>query len=720
MVRFSMAWRPLPLLAALLALGALAGTARAAMPVTESAGPQVRVELISETAGVEPGGTFWVGIRQRIAPGWHTYWTNPGDSGEAMTVAWDLPRGITAGPLVWPHPTRIPVGPAMSFGYSDEVVVLTRITAAADLPPGAALTLRGRASWLVCAKICIPEEAEVALPLPVAARSAPDPRWASAIAAARRAVPAPSPWPVRYAATPQSVTLTVAAPELRAERVGDVWFFPARWGVIDHAAPQDATVDGRGITLRLARGALVEAAEGPIDGVLVIRERLDGGMVSQAFAIQALSSGAPAGPTGVAAAGTPVVSLLEAVGLALLGGLILNLMPCVLPVLSIKVLALVAHADAGPAAAGRHGLAYTAGVLASFGALAGALLLLRAGGAQIGWGFQLQSPLVVTLLAYLFFALALALSGVWLVGGRLAGLGQGLAARPGLAGTFFTGALAAVAATPCTAPFMGVAVGYAVTQPAAAALLVFEALGFGLALPYLALSLVPAWRRWLPRPGAWMEWLKQALAFPLYATAAWLVWVLSRQAGPEALAAALGGLVLIAAAAWLHGRTRDARPRARRAGSVAAVTAVAAALALGPLALSAPTSAPPAAASTTAGPAAERWSPSRVAELRAQGRPILVNFTAAWCITCLVNERIALHSPAVAEAFARKGVTYLKADWTSRSAEIAAALGTFGRNGVPLYVVYPAATGAAGAAPAPTVLPQILSEGTILEAIEGL
>jgi thiol:disulfide interchange protein/DsbC/DsbD-like thiol-disulfide interchange protein len=702
-----MAWRSLPLLA-LLALGALAGTARAAAPATQGAGPQVRVELISETAAVEPGGAFWVGIRQRIAPGWHTYWINPGDSGEAMTVAWDLPSGVTAGPLVWPHPERIPVGPAVSYGYSNEVVVLTRITAPAGLSPGDRLALRGRASWLVCAKICIPEEADYALTLAVAARSAPDPRSAPAIAAARRAVPVPSPWPGRYATTPHSVTLTVAAPELRAERVGDVWFFPARWGVIDHAAPQDATVDGSGITLRLTRGALVEAAEGPIDGVLVIRERLDGGLVSQAFAIQAVSSGAPAH------AGAPVISLLEAVGLALLGGLVLNLMPCVLPVLSIKALALVAHADAGPAAARRHGLAYAAGVLASFGALAGGLLILRAGGAQIGWGFQLQSPLVVTLLAYLFFALALALSGVWLVGGRLTGLGQGLAARPGLPGTFFTGALAAVASTPCTAPFMGVAVGYAVTQPAAAALLVFEALGLGLALPYLALSLVPAWRRWLPRPGAWMEWLKQALAFPLYATAGWLVWVLSHQAGPEALAAALGGLVLIAFAAWLSGRTRDARPRWRRAGSAAAVTAVAAALALGPLALAAPTSAPPAAAATT-GPAAERWSPSRVTELRAQGKPVFVNFTAAWCITCLVNERVALHSPVVADAFARKGVTYLKADWTSRSAEIATALGTFGRNGVPLYVVYPA-----GATGAPTVLPQILSEGSILEAIEGL
>jgi thiol:disulfide interchange protein/DsbC/DsbD-like thiol-disulfide interchange protein len=704
--------RLLPLLAVLLAVLVLHGTADAAVPDIEAAGPRVRVELISDAAAVEPGGAFWVGIRQRIAPGWHTYWINPGDSGEAMTVEWDLPRGIAAGPLVWPYPERIPVGPAMTFGYSDEVVVLTRLTASADLPPGTRLALRGRASWLVCARICIPEEQDVALTLPVAAgRPAPDTRSAPAIAAALRSVPAPSPWPARYAVTPQSVTLSVAAPGLRAERVGEISFFPARWGVIEYAAPQDATVDASGITLRLTRGALPEAVQGPIDGVLVIRERLDGGMTSQAFAIQATPSGAAGG----AAAHAPALSLLHAVGLALLGGLVLNLMPCVLPVLSVKALALVAHS--GRDAAWRHGVAYTAGVLLSFGVLAGALLALRASGDQIGWGFQLQSPLVVTLLAYLFFALALALSGVWLVGGRWTGLGQGLASRSGHAGTFFTGALAAVAATPCTAPFMGVALGYAVTQPAGTALLVFEALGLGLALPYLALSLVPAWRRWLPRPGAWMEWLKQALAFPLYATAAWLVWVLSRQAGPEAVAAALGGLVLIAFAAWLHGHTRHARPRWRRAASVVAVTGVAAALALGPLALSTPTSAPPASAATTGGPTAERWSARRVAELRAEGKPVFVNFTAAWCITCLVNERVALHSPAVAQAFARKGVVYLKADWTSRSAEIAASLGSFGRNGVPLYVIYPAASAAAAA---PTVLPQILSEGTILEAVESL
>jgi thiol:disulfide interchange protein DsbD len=467
---------------------------------------------------------------------------------------------------------------------------------------------------------------------------------------------------------------------------------------------QEVSIDRAGITLRAARGLLPDGPASDLDGVLVIREKLDQGQVSQAFTIRAV-----AGTPG------PALSLLAAIGLALAGGLILNLMPCVLPVLSIKALALVGHAEASPGVVRRHGLAYTAGVLACFAGLAGLLLALRAGGAHIGWGFQLQSPLVVTGLAYVLFALGLSLSGLLVIGAGLTGLGQGFASRSGYTGSFFTGALATVAATPCTAPFMGAAVGYALTQPPAAALAVFQALGCGLALPFLALSLVPAWRRRLPRPGPWMARLSQALAFPLYASVAWLVWVVSRQAGSDGVALVLAGLLLIAFGAWLRHATRFAGLRWRRAATGIALASVAAAIALVPLAAAGP---PPARDPGAA--AGVRWEPfsrARLTELRAQGKPVFVNFTAAWCITCLVNERVALRSPAVAEAFARHGVVYLKADWTSRSAEIAAVLGTFGRSGVPLYVVYPARAGRP-VAPEPRVLPQILSEGTVIEAID--
>jgi thiol:disulfide interchange protein DsbD len=455
----------------------------------------------------------------------------------------------------------------------------------------------------------------------------------------------------------------------------------------------------------VARGQLPEATAAPIDGVLVLTERLDGGNVRQAFTLQAVPATATSG-----------AALLRAVALALAGGILLNLMPCVLPVLSVKALGLILHAGGSARTMRRHGFAYSAGVLGSFAVVAGTLLALRAGGERIGWGFQLQSPLVVTLLAYLLFAMALALSGVFVIGGRFTGVGQSLAARSGYSGSFFTGALAAVAATPCTAPFMGAAVGFAVTQPWTTGLLVFEALGLGLALPYLLLTLIPTWRRFLPRPGAWMKRLEELLAFPLYASVAWLVWVLSQQAGPTAVAAALGGLVLIGLAAWIFQAVRHAHATWRRAGLTAVAALVVGAVALGPLAATAPARDPV----PTAGGRGEAFSPRRLAELRAQGRPVFVNVTAAWCITCLVNERVALRSDAVAEAFARKGVVVLKADWTNRDAGIAEMLGSFGRSGVPLYLLYAPASSGRAAASAPAVLPQILTEGTVIDAVNKI
>jgi thiol:disulfide interchange protein len=688
----------IPLLAVLLT-AASAG-------VAWSAAPKVTVELVSEGDTIAPGKTFWIGLRQTIAPGWHTYWSNPGDSGEAPQIDWTLPAGFAAAEISWPNPERLRLGPVMSYGYSNEVTLPIQVTAPANLVPGTRVTLSGRASWLVCEKECIPEEAPVSLSLPVVAgEPGPHPTGAPLIARARQAVPSPSPWPASFTATPETVSLTIAARGLAPDRIAEVWFYPARWGAIDHAAPQQARVDARGITIEVARGQLPEATAVPIDGVLVLTERLDGGTVRQAFTLRA----APATAMSRAA-------LLQAVALALAGGILLNLMPCVLPVLSMKALGLIQHAAGSASAMRRHGLAYAGGVLLSFATVAGTLLALRAGGERIGWGFQLQSPLVVTLLAYLLFAMGLALSGVFVIGGRLTGVGQSLAGRSGYRGSFFTGALAAVAATPCTAPFMGAAVGFAVTQPWTTGLLVFEALGLGLALPYLLLTMIPAWRRFLPRPGAWMKRLEELLAFPLYGSVAWLVWVLSQQAGPTAVAAALAGLVLIGLAAWLYQASRHARAAWRRAGLTAVAALVVGAVALGPLAGTAPARAPVAAP----GGREEAFSPRRLAELRAKGRPVFVNVTAAWCITCLVNERVALRSDAVAEAFAKKGVVVLKADWTNRDAVIAEMLGSFGRSGVPLYLLYAPAAVGGGSVRAPTVLPQILTEGAVIDAVNKI
>jgi thiol:disulfide interchange protein DsbD len=684
-----------------LVVALLATWVSAPLAATVPASPLVRVELLSETQSIRPGETFWVALRQQITPGWHTYWgVNPGDAGEPTRVEWTLPTGFTAGEIQWPYPTRLPLGIAMSYGYEREVVLVIPVTAPRDLAPGAHVTLKGQASWLVCEKVCIPEDAPVALTLPVATGAPrPDPRGAALIAAARRSLPAPSPWPASFVATPETVTLTVAARDLVPERIADVWFYPARWGAIEHAAPQRARIEPGRITLDVARGQLAEAAHAPLEGVLVVAERLDGGLARQAFALRAEPRSGPAAR-----------ALLQALALALAGGLVLNLMPCVLPVLSVKALALVGHAG-GRAALRGHGVAYTAGVLASFAVVAGVLLALRAGGEQIGWGFQLQSPVVVTLLAYVLFAVALSLSGVFAVSGRFAGAGQALAGKSGYAGSFFTGGLAAVAATPCTAPFMGAAVGYAVTQPWVTALLVFEALALGLALPFLLLTLIPAWRRFLPTPGPWMERLKQALAFPLYASVAWLVWVVTQQTGAPGVAAALGGLVLIGFAAWLYQVSRGARAAWRGAATLAVAALAVGAVALGPL-TGAVSSAPPPSAR------ADGWEPfsaARLAELRTAGTPVFVNVTAAWCLTCLVNERVALRAPAVIDVLARKGVATLKADWTRRDPDITRVLGSFGRNGVPLYLLYPPR-----AAGEPAVLPQILSESAVLDALDRI
>jgi thiol:disulfide interchange protein DsbD len=375
-------------------------------------------------------------------------------------------------------------------------------------------------------------------------------------------------------------------------------------------------------------------------------------------------------------------------------------MPCVLPVLSIKVLALVQHAGDQSA---RHGLVFGAGVLLSLLALAGLLIALRAGGASLGWGFQLQEPWIVIALLYLMLALGLNLSGVFNVGGGLAGVGQTLTDHGGLRGTFATGVLAVIVASPCTAPFMGTALGFALTRPPLETLLVFAALGVGFALPVTLLGIWPRWVSLLPAPGPWMERLRNALAFPLYATAAWLLWVLSQQVGPSGLAGALAGSVLLAFGLWWLGQPLRRRGLRNVLGGTLVFASLALVVAAGH---KTPT--------LTAAPVAEIWSRERVSALQRDGRAVLVNFTAAWCITCKVNEQVALTTDAVRQALDERGVAYLKGDWTRRDPAITQELSRYGRGGVPLYLLYPAGQGS------PEVLPQLLTEGLVLQALSRI
>ncbi len=696
---------------------------------------RVQADLVAEVETVAPGRPFWVAMRQVIDPGWHTYWSNPGDSGQPTELVWDLPPGFSASAIHWPLPEAIPTGPLVNYGYSDLVLLPVRITPPETLPAGP-IRLAADATWLVCEEICIPEEGRLELTLLPAAGDAP-PRPAAAlgaIAEARRQVPVAGDWPARIAVTEERVELALSAPELTRERIADLYFFPDAWGAIDHAAAQAVAWRDEGPVLTLQRGDLRDEAITRLTGVLAVSERLGTGTVRQGFTLAAGASdetvvaaapatagGAGTGSTGTstggsdsAAASAPAgedgIGLLQALLFALLGGLILNLMPCVFPVLSLKALAIARHGQGEAGVRRAHGLAYFVGVLASFGVLGGLLLALRAAGALLGWGFQFQAPGFVLIMAALFFALGLSLSGVFSLGASLTGMGSGLAARRGLSGSFFTGVLASIAATPCTAPFMGAAIGYALAQPALTAFLVLQALAVGFALPLTLVALSTPLARLLPPPGAWMETLKQVLAFPLYASAGWMVWVLSEQVGSDGVLAAAVALTVVGFAAWLYGRS----PGSLRAAGLALLL-VAAALG-GSWPLTAVDRAAPVARAAAADDASEPYSAARLQALRAEGRAVFVNFTAAWCITCKVNERVALASPAFREALRRHDIAYLKGDWTRRDAEIATVLKRYGRAGVPLYLLYPPGDAAAP----PVVLPQLLSEAMIIERLAGL
>lgn len=670
----------------------------------------VRASLVAEPAGVRAGETFWVAVRMALKPGWHVYWRNPGDSGLPPEVIWTLPAGFSAGPIRWPVPERIPVATLMNYGYEGEAVLLVPVTPPPSLDPARPVRLAAKLSYLVCETECVPGAADLALTLPVTREAAPDPGTRDLFARAREALPVPSPWPARLSHEGDRLVLSLDAAGLRPETFGKAAFFPYAETALDNAAEQGLTVDASGIHLTLTRADPAEPAPATLPGVLTIEQDAGSGPVRRALAIgeeaappppsQIPATAAPAAPT-VSTEEAP--TLAAAALLAFLGGLVLNLMPCVFPVLSIKVLGLVRHAGERPERVRLHGLAYTAGVLASFLALAGLLIVLKSGGAGLGWGFQLQSPVFVAALAYLLLAMGLSLSGAVHLGGRVAGIGDRLTRRAGLEGSFFTGVLATVVATPCTAPFMGTAVGFALSQSAPAALLVFASLGLGLALPFLLLTLWPAALRLLPRPGAWMDVLKQALAFPVYATVAWLVWVLTQQVGPQGLLAGLFGFVLVGFAAWAWERGRDSTALPARAARGLAVLAVIGAAAIG-LTLGQDRAT---AGAELRAEGAEPFTQARLDALLSEGRPVFVNMTAAWCITCKVNERMALSTEAVRAAMRARGVVYLKGDWTNQNPEITRLLEQHGRSGVPLYLLY---TGRVE----PHVLPQILTEGGVL------
>ncbi|MCX8135313.1 MAG: protein-disulfide reductase DsbD family protein [Roseococcus sp.] len=670
------------LLLSLLLLAPLPARAAEAAPVTS---PRATATLLADRAAIAPGEAFRLMLHLALAPGWHTYWTNAGDAGAAPELALTLPEGWRAGALQFPAPRRIAFGPLMNFGYTGEAGFLLPLTAPDSLRPGARVTLEAEASWLVCADVCIPEEGRFTLTLPVEA--APRPANLARFLAAEAALPRDAPFAAHFAREGPRAALTVTGEGISPASLREAAFFPLLPGLLENPAPQRLTVREGTLTLALTPGNTPWPAR--VEGVLTLT---DAAGVRGAYLIRAEPGGPLHAPESRVA-----LPLWQILGFALLGGLILNLMPCVFPVLAMKAMALARLSGAARRAVQAEALGYTLGVLAGFLAIAGLMLGLRAAGAAAGWGFQFTSPAFVAGMAWLMLAVGLNLSGVYAL--------RGPALAGGHLGSFGAGLLAVLVATPCTAPFMATAIGAALTLPWAAVLGVFAAMGVGLALPSLLVAAFPGLARRLPRPGPWMERLRQFLAFPMYGAAAWLVWVLAQQAGPDGVLTALAGGVLVGLAAWAYGAAQAAGG-AGRLGRATAAAALIGALALLPL-LSA---APPASAAAVAAHA-EPWSAARLAALRAEGRPVFVNLTAAWCISCKVNERIAIHTEATQQAMRAANIAQLTGDWTRGDAAITALLREHGRDGVPLYLLYPAGGGP------PAVLPQILTEGMLRAAI---
>lgn len=649
----------------------------------------LKAELVSDHQDLRPGQRFKLALHFIPDEHWHTYWQNPGDSGLATSIDWTLPDGVEAGAIQWPAPMAISVPPLVNYGFEGPTILVSELSIPVDFK-GSQLQIKAKVDWLVCKEICIPADASFELNLPVTQAAVLATDYLKLFEKASQQQPKAVPLRGRYDVQNQQFSAAVPMPEdLKVSA-----FFVAAAELVDHAAPQQIDwVDGE-LLLRQQQNTYFNQAPEQFDLVL--------NTAAGPVLLQLQHESAPQ-QSAISLASFSLTDWLVMVALAAVGGLILNLMPCVFPVLSLKALSLV-NGQQSAQHTKAEALWYSAGVVLSFVLLAAMLLVLRSAGEAVGWGFQLQNPLVVGLLAYLLFVLALSLSGVVQLGLGLMNSGQQLTEKPGARGSFFTGVLAVVVASPCTAPFMGTALGYAATQPALAALAIFAALGLGMALPFLALAWSPGFAALLPKPGLWMEKLKQWLAYPLYLSAVWLLWVYGRQQGIDALALALVGLVFVAAACWLWGLLQ--LQQADKASAVMAVLLFAGAVAL----LWYPQPATQQSAKTDH---AEVWSEQRLKQLLQDGKPVLVNMTADWCITCLVNERVALDTDSSKAAMALYNLTYLKGDWTNKDPAISAYLRQFQRDGVPLYVLY-------WPGQPPEVLPQILTPDSLRQALEQL
>ncbi len=696
--------------------------------------PHLRVELLvpnnelSQDQPLNEGGLYF-----KLEPGWHLYWQNAGDSGEPPHIKWDLPKSISPTPMNFPAPKRLPLGPLMDFGYENQVVFPFGLIVSKSAKIGPAV-LNAKVDWLVCREVCIPGKAALDKTVQIvrfqASTNSPASQEQELISQSIRQLPrslsAAATAVFQATATGFRLAVTTGQRETQAE------FFPEDENILDNPSPQTITPTATGLILDLKKDANLTASPAQLRGVLELtggrnfeitawRAAIVAPSPSSSFGVARMEQMPAAPPTGPPSAFS-FVSLARIAGLAFLGGILLNLMPCVFPVLFLKGLALVNSGAEDRHKLRAHGFVYTAGILVSFWVLVALLLALRAAGATLGWGFQFQSPVFLSLMAGLLFFLGLSLAGQFEIGLTLTSAGGSLAAKQGYAGSFFTGVLAVIVATPCTAPFMGAAIGYALAQPAAVTFVVFTALALGLAAPYVALTLQPAWTRILPRPGAWMDVLKQAVSVPIFATVIWLAWVVAQAYGAALLAALLASFLLLAIAGWFLGRW----PAKRWATIIAVLLllAVASICVVAPQEIVLPPSGLSAddmrvLASLSQGRLAKQatwqpWSADAVQRDLAAGQPVFIDFTASWCLSCQVNERVALDRPEVMQAFAAHNVALFRADWTRQDPAITEALAALGRSGVPVYALYSPGENN------PRLLPQVLTPGIVLDSLSKL
>lgn len=658
----------------------------------------VKARLLAEPQAIAPGQTFTVALELALEPTWHVYWTNPGGPGFPPSIRWELPEGFIAGDIQWPAPHHFEAAGITQYGYENKALLLVDITAPEGIQAGTEVTLTAKAKWLVCQEVCIPGNETVSLKLPVASEAAAiNTENAPAFALARQQIPAPA---------GPDVSIQVSGNDLVATIPGDNFpegmtahLYPSKEGIFASESEQTVSQNTEGLTIRVPLVDGFNAEDTPsFAGVVNFESSSDDPIKPLLIdtVITAQSDQAPA-------VKISPVKLLSTLGFAFLGGIVLNLMPCVFPVLSLKIMGFVQQAGENTRIIKLHGLVFGAGVLISFWVLAGALLALRAGGDSLGWGYQLSSPNFVLGMLFLIFALGLSLAGVFEIGTGMTRLAGNVDGKPdGYGKSFFSGVLATVIATPCTGPFMGAALGVALAAPSYQAMLIFTALALGMAAPYMLLSFFPKALNYLPRPGAWMETFKQLMAFPMFATAAWLIGVYIALKGEDVIIPLGIGLTILALGAWAYGRY--SRPhlsnRLQWFGRVAGITCLIVSVLF--------------IVNRREGLVEwEAFDETTLAERRQEERPVLVDFTATWCLSCIANKKSSLRTAAADKLFLANNVAVMEADWTDQNERILKVLEKHGRSGVPLYLVFPKDPNAE-----PRILPNILTPGIVQEAIE--